>query len=102
MHKQMNQILRKSIYGESHMQTGRPCRYISSQRTCASNFMVLTLNISSEKSDCMHVVWHANGYVKKEKEEEKEKNMTILAIYHGALLATMGYYLWNDIHNSYF
>ena len=24
MHKQMNQTLRKSIYGESHMKTGKP------------------------------------------------------------------------------
>ena len=82
---QMNQILRKSIYhnGGSYMQTGRPCRYVSSQRTCVSNFMALTLNISFKNLDCMHVAWHANGYVKKEKEEEKEKNMTILAIYHG-------------------
>ena len=33
----------------------------------------------------------------KEEEKEEEKNMTISAIYHGVLLATMGDYLWNDI-----
>ena len=30
------------------------------------------------------------------KEKEKDENTTILAIYHGALLETMGNYLQND------
>ena len=29
--------------------------------------------------------------------EEKEKNITILTMYHGALLVTMGDYLQNDM-----
>ena len=41
---------------------------------------------------------HAKEKQKKEKEME-EKN-TILSIYHGTLLATMGNYLQNDMHNS--
>ena len=38
----------------------------------------------------------ANEYAKEEKEE---KNMTILAINHGELLATIGDYLLNNILN---
>ena len=40
---------------------------------------------------------HAARSANEDAKEEKEKNTTRLAIYHGALLATMGDYLLNNI-----
>ena len=39
---------------------------------------------------------YTNEYAMEKEKKEKEKDATILAIYHETLLATMGYYLQND------
>ena len=44
----------------------------------------------------MHVACCANEYTK-EKKEEEEKNMKILARHYGVLLAIINDYLWNNI-----
>ena len=59
-------------------------RNFSSQRICASNSTALDKEISCKKL----VIWGlcANKYAK----NKEENNMTILAIYHRALVVIMG------------
>ena len=76
------------------------CRNFNSQRTCISNSMALTLTqpeIYKLRKFWPYVAHCANKYAKKKEKEEKEKNMTTSAIYHGALLATVSDYLQKDI-----
>ena len=83
------------------MKTPFFCRNFDSQSTCINNSMALTVTQQEYKLQkfCPYVARCTNECAK-----EKEKNTT-LAIYvscgissnHGALLATMGDYLWNDI-----
>ena len=80
MHKQMIQTLRKLNYGRSHMQMRMLCKNFSSQRTCVSNStaLMLTQLFRSYGRMCLIALTSI---------PRKYNN---LAVYHGALLVTMG------------